>query len=119
MNILLTGAGGQIGSDLVTALVAAGHRVVATDLRPTPRGDGATWRGLDVTDAAAVSAMIAAEKPDTVYHLAAILSASGERDPVLAYHVNQTGTWNLLEACRQHGVDRFMFTSSIAVYGPG
>ncbi len=119
MNILLTGAGGQIGADLVGALVAAGHRVVATDLRPQAAGQGATWRTLDVTDAAAVDAVIADERPDTVFHLAAILSASGERTPAQAYAVNQTGTWNLLEACRIHGVTRFIFTSTIAVYGPG
>jgi len=119
MNILLTGAGGQIGQDLVDALVAAGHRVVATDLRPQAAAPGASFRPLDVTDAAAVDAVIADERPELVFHLAAILSATGERNPALAYAVNQTGTWNLLEACRAHGVQRVMFTSSIAVYGPG
>lgn len=119
MNILLTGAGGQIGADLVSALVAEGHRVVATDLRPQPERPGATWRLLDVTDAAAVDAMVHEARPDLVFHLAAILSASGERNPTLAYEVNQTGTWHLLEACRRHAVPRFIFTSSIAVYGPG
>lgn len=119
MNILLTGAGGQIGADLVGALVAAGHRVVATDLRPHAAAPGARFRPLDVTDAAAVDAVIADERPELVFHLAAILSATGEQHPALAYAVNQTGTWNLLEACRAHGVGRFIFTSSIAVYGPG
>ncbi len=119
MNILLTGAGGQLGADLVGALVAAGNTVVATDLKPRQPVDGARFRTLDVTDRAAVEVMIAEERPDTVYHLAAILSASGEKDPALAYQVNQTGTYNLLEACRVHGVGRFIFTSTIAVYGPG
>ena len=54
-----------------------------------------------------------------VYHLAAILSATGEKNPALAYAVNQTGTWNVLEACRARGVGQLMFCSSIAVYGPG
>ena len=54
-----------------------------------------------------------------MFHLAAILSARGEKDPTLAYAVNQTGTWNVLEACRAHGVGRLIFTSSIAVFGPG
>jgi threonine 3-dehydrogenase len=58
-------------------------------------------------------------KPEVVFHLAAILSAKGEREPALAYAVNQTGTWNMLEACRAAGVARLVFTSSIAVYGPG
>ncbi len=119
MNILLTGAGGQIGADLVSALVAEGHRVVATDLRPQGSADGAIWKLLDVTDAGAVDTVIHETRPDVVFHLAAILSASGERNPALAYNVNQTGTWHLLEACRRHAVPRFIYTSTIAVYGPG
>ncbi len=119
MKILLTGAGGQIGVDLVGALVGDGHQVVATDLRPIESTNAATWRALDVTDAAAVDTLIDDERPDVVYHLAAILSASGEKQPTLAYHVNQTGTWNVLEACRAHGVTKLIFTSTIAVYGPG
>jgi hypothetical protein len=53
-----------------------------------------------------------------VFHLAAILSARGEADPRLAYDVNQTGTWNVLEAARKAKVGRLVFTSSIAVFGP-
>jgi threonine 3-dehydrogenase len=122
MNILLTGAGGQIGEDLVSALVAEGHRVAATDLRPTSFGtgsDGVAWKQLDVTRAADVESVVHEVRPDVVFHLAAILSASGERNPQLAYDVNQTGTWNVLEACRRHAVPRFIYTSTIAVYGPG
>lgn len=118
MNVLLTGAGGQLGGDLIDALVAAGHQVVATDLAPRADTVGVRWRALDVTDAAAVDATLADERPELVFHLAAILSAAGERAPERCYAVNQTGTWNLLEASRRHGVGRFLFTSSIAVYGP-
>jgi threonine 3-dehydrogenase len=122
MKVLLTGAGGQIGHDLIHALSAAGHRVVATDLAPRPsttNGKSVEWRALDVTDEAAVHATLGEIQPELVFHLAAILSARGEKDPVLAYKVNQTGTWNLLEACRAAQVGRVIFTSSIAVYGPG
>lgn len=119
MKALVTGAGGQLGGDLLEALRADGHDVVATDLRPA-KGEGAVrWRALDVTDGAAVDATLADERPDVVYHLAAILSAAGERAPEKAYAVNQTGTWHLLEGCRRHAVRRLVFTSSIAVYGPG
>jgi threonine 3-dehydrogenase len=79
---------------------------------------GGQWHALDVTDPAATDAMFAMHKPHLVFHLAAILSARGEKDPTLAYAVNQTGTWNVLEACRKAGVQRLMFTSSIAVFGP-
>ncbi len=121
MKILLTGAGGQIGHDLIGALVAAGHELVSTDLAPRPPSHahaGGDWQRLDVTDAAATEKLIAEVKPDLVFHLAAILSARGEQDPKLAYEVNQTGTWNVLEACRKAKVGRLLFTSSIAVFGP-
>jgi len=122
MKILLTGAGGQIGHDLIGALVTAGHSVVSTDLAPRPpshaHAGGVDWQRLDVTDAAAVQHMFTEIRPEIVFHLAAILSARGEQDPRLAYDVNQTGTWNVLEACRRARVGRLVFTSSIAVFGP-
>ncbi|HUJ60081.1 MAG TPA: SDR family NAD(P)-dependent oxidoreductase [Kofleriaceae bacterium] len=121
MNVLITGAGGQIGHDLIGTLVAQGHHVVSTDLAPRPPSHahaGGDWQRLDVTDAAAVQHMFTEIRPDLVFHLAAILSARGEQDPRLAYDVNQTGTWNVLEACRRAKVGRLIFTSSIAVFGP-
>jgi threonine 3-dehydrogenase len=122
MKILLTGAGGQIGHDLIGALVSQGHEVVSTDLAPRPpshaHAGGVDWQRLDVTDAAAVQHMFTEIRPDCVFHLAAILSARGEQDPRLAYDVNQTGTWNVLEASRRAKVGRLIFTSSIAVFGP-
>jgi threonine 3-dehydrogenase len=122
VKVLVTGSGGQIGLEVVATLLRAGHDVVATDLAAVAggkRNGGARWRALDVTDAAAVAEVITAERPEVVYHLAAMLSAKGEQAPQLAYAVNQTGTWNVLEACRGAGVRQLMFTSSIAVYGPG
>src|ERR1700733_14418493 len=101
MKILLTGAGGQIGHDLIGALVAQGHDLVSTDLAPRPPSHahaGGDWQRLDVTDAAAVQHMFTETRPDLVFHLAAILSARGEQDPRLAYAVNQTRTWNVLAA---------------------
>ena len=121
MKILITGAGGQIGHDLIGALIAQGHEVVSTDLAPRPPSHahaGGKWKRLDVTDAHACDELFAKTKPDLVFHLAAILSARGEQDPRLAYDVNQTGTRNVLEACRRAKVKRLVFTSSIAVFGP-
>lgn len=122
MKILLTGAGGQIGHDLIGSLAAADHEVISTDLAPRPpshaHAGGASWMRLDVTDENACEQLFTKTKPDIVFHLAAILSARGEKDPQLAYDVNQTGTWNVLEACRRAGVGRLVFTSSIAVFGP-
>jgi threonine 3-dehydrogenase len=121
MKILITGANGQIGASLLTTLVARGHEVVATDINLPGQGSArpGTWRHLDVRDRQEVDAVVAESAPDAVFHLAAILSARGEKSPHLTYEVNQSGTYYLLEACRQHGARQFMFTSSIAVYGPG
>ena len=121
---LVTGAGGQVGLDLIRSLLAAGDEVVASDLRPRPSAadDLPTqlpWFGLDVTDRPALEAALREHQPDRVFHLAAILSATGERDPALTYAVNQGGTYNVLEACRTTGVAQLVFTSTIAVFGPG
>jgi nucleoside-diphosphate-sugar epimerase len=90
MKILMTGAGGQIGSDLITALVAQGHSIVATDLKPRPSTPEVAWRGLDVVDGAAVDRIIA-EGAGGGLPPAAILSATGEKNPAWPA-VNQTGT---------------------------
>ena len=82
MKILITGAGGQIGHDLIGALVAQGHEVVSTDLAPRPPSHahaGGKWQRLDVTDAKAAEELIAELRPELVFHLAAILSARGEK----------------------------------------
>jgi threonine 3-dehydrogenase len=123
MRALITGAGGQVGIDLITDLRAQGHEVHATDIIERPGGgvldDGVTWERLDVTDADAVAGALGNAAPDVVFHLAAILSATGERDPQRTYRINQGGTYNVLEACRTRAIERLVFTSTIAVYGPG
>jgi nucleoside-diphosphate-sugar epimerase len=126
MKAFVTGAAGQVGQDLVRALVQAGHEVHATDttrLRKTADdladAPGVAWRHLDVTDRTGVFELINDAKPDVVFHLAGILSARGEQDPQRAYDVNQRGSLHVLEACRLVGVPKLLFTSSIAVYGPG
>lgn len=124
MRTLVTGAGGQVGLDLIRALLAAGDEVHASDMlaRPAAASDlpaELPWHRLDVTDAAQIRAVIEHVRPERVFHLAAILSARGEVDPDLTYRVNQTGTYQVLEACRTLGVRQLMFTSTIAVFGPG
>jgi nucleoside-diphosphate-sugar epimerase len=121
-KIMITGASGQIGSEL-TARLRGMHgpaNVLATDI-VKPEGDLAEsgpFETLDVTDGAAVARIIKAHAIDTVYHLAAILSAKGEKNPSLAWHVNMNGLYAVLEAARQNGVVRIFSPSSIAVFGP-
>lgn len=121
--ILVTGAGGQLGSDLVEALVArhGADNVLATDLRIEPGSpiarSGARTASLDVTDAEALTTAVREHAPEAVYHLAGILSARGEQRPDLCWEVNIQGVRLVLELARVAGF-RVFWPSSIAVFGP-
>ncbi len=122
-RILVTGAGGQIGTELVAALRGAYGEaaVLATDLRdPAPEhplaGTG-PFRSLDCTDENGVTSVMEEFRPTAIYHLAALLSAKGEREPLEAYRVNLGGLMNTLEAARELGAAVFT-PSSIAAFGP-
>jgi nucleoside-diphosphate-sugar epimerase len=121
-RILITGASGQIGTELTTALRAryGDDNVVVTDLQPLPART--THCGpaeqLDVTDRDALANLVRKYRINTVYHLAAILSATGEEKPRMAWQVNIGGLTNVLEVARETGVRRIFTPSSIAVFGP-
>lgn len=120
--VLVTGALGQVGSELVPALRAAfgADRVIATDIRPStpnhPALEGPFER-LDCTDRAALQALLERYPLDAIYHLAAILSARAEAQPELAWRVNMEGLHNVLEVARQGRCQVFV-PSSIAAFGP-
>ncbi|NND70015.1 MAG: NAD-dependent epimerase/dehydratase family protein [Rhodothermales bacterium] len=118
--ILITGAQGQIGIDLADALVAkyGDGKVVVTDLRiPEVLRKGRIYDVLDVTYMESVKKLLNAHDIDTIFHLAGILSATGERHPELAWNVNVNGVRNILEAAQLSGC-RVFWPSSIAVFGP-
>jgi nucleoside-diphosphate-sugar epimerase len=121
-RILVTGAAGQVGTELVPALrtMFGGDAVLATDVKPVDSGpllDG-SFELLDCTDAAAVADTITRHRPDTIYHLAALLSASAEKSPQLAYHINMSTLMNVLEVARERSLAVFT-PSSIGAFGPG
>lgn len=121
MRILVTGAAGQVGTDLLPLLVGKGHEITVFDVAPRPEGcpESVTWIRGDVTGRPEVFDAVKTSTPDLVYHLAAILSARGEDVPHLAYRVNLDGTTNVLEAARLFGVGQVFFASTIAAFGPG
>lgn len=119
---LVTGANGQIGSELVTALVRkhGGDRVLATDLHDALRlGNNGSipYRKLDVTDGDALTRIIKENDVRVVYHLASLLSVTGEQAPDRAWDVNMNGLKQVLDLAREHSFQVF-WPSSIAVFGP-
>lgn len=118
-RILVIGARGQIGSELAEALaVRFGHdKVFAADLAPAGAGTIAYER-LDVLDRARLEAVVESRSITQVYHLAAMLSATGERDPERAWTLNVGGLMNVLELARRRAL-RVFWPSSIAAFGPG
>lgn len=121
MKTLITGAAGQIGTDLLPLLCERGDTVTVFDLAPRPDTcpEAVTWIRGDVSLAPEVFDAVSQATPNRILHLAAVLSASGESVPHRAYRVNMDGTHNVLEAARLFRVQQVFFTSTIAVFGPG
>jgi len=121
-RILITGALGQIGYELTLRLreLYGDDAVLATDIRQD-RSRVATagpFRILDVTDGSAVYDAAKAHGADAIIHLAALLSATAEAKPLLAWQLNMGGLLNVLEAARELGC-RVFSPSSIAAFGRG
>lgn len=119
-RILIIGANGQIGTDLATALAERHGRasVVTSDLAPRGRVPGLAHEALDVTDAAALAAIVERHGITQIYHLAAALSARGEQHPMWAWDLNMKGLLNVLELARTVSLERVFWPSSIAAFGP-
>jgi nucleoside-diphosphate-sugar epimerase len=120
-RILITGACGQIGSELAQALrdqYGADH-VLMTDIKKPCNAllDSGPFEILDCTDSAAIFEMVKRFQADTIFHLAALLSATAEAKPQLAWDVGMNGLFQILEAARETGCSVF-FPSSIGAFGP-
>jgi nucleoside-diphosphate-sugar epimerase len=118
---LITGALGQIGSELTVKMreVYGSDNIIATDIRKgeNERVEAGPFEMLDVTNAAAMFEMAKKHKVDTIIHLAALLSATAEQKPLLAWHLNMGGLVNALETARELRC-QFFTPSSIGAFGP-
>ena len=122
-RILVTGATGQIGSELTLELrekygrdnvVAAGHKRHPSEtlLKSGP------FEFVDTSDKENLTQAVEKYAVDTIYHLAAVLSVVGEQNPQTAWQVDMNGLYSVLEVAREYELTRVFWPSSIAVFGP-
>lgn len=121
-RVIVLGAGGQIGVELVLALRKqyGVDNVIASDIKDEVHpllADG-PYKKIDVLDAELVKSTIQNEKITQVYLLAAILSATGEKNPLWAWDINMRSLLQLLDICVAEKVKKVFWPSSIAVFGP-
>jgi nucleoside-diphosphate-sugar epimerase len=114
MKVLVTGGAGRVGLAVVRYLAAQGHQVTAAGRTPDREVEGAAYAQLDATDLDAVRRVVAGH--DKVIHLAAIPSPGGVPGPEL-FRINCDSTYNVLEACVEHGINHVAIASSINSLG--
>jgi len=121
-KILVIGASGQIGVELTLALrkIYGAANVIASDLREENEllhGTG-PYVSLDVMNKEMLHVQVIRQNVTQIYLLAAILSATGEKSPNLAWHLNMQGLLNVLEIAKEEKLTKVYWPSSIAVFGP-
>jgi len=122
-KILVTGALGQIGSELTMHLrkIYGSENVVASDMRMVEGSKAAKsgpFETVNVLDGKQIADAVTKHNVNSIVHLAALLSATGEKNPAMAWNVNMGGLFNVLELAREKGCSVFT-PSSIAAFGPG
>jgi len=117
-KILITGAAGQLGRVLVEELrkIHGKDNVIATDINSDVEGL-APFEYLDILNTERLKSIIQDHKITQIYHLAAILSASGERNPAFTWNINLNGLIGVLDIVKELNLDRIFFPSTIAVFG--
>ncbi|MFL5742021.1 MAG: NAD-dependent epimerase/dehydratase family protein [Flavisolibacter sp.] len=121
-KIMVIGASGQIGVELTLALrkIYGSANVIASDLReenPLLHGTG-PYVSIDVMNKEMLHVQVIRQGVTQIYLLAAILSATGEKNPNLAWHLNMQGLLNVLDIAREEKLTKVYWPSSIAVFGP-
>lgn len=120
-KVLLTGAGGQLGSELALALSEkfGAENILATDINPEAKKlfGYCHFEVLDVCDPNRIEQLVDNYQITQIYHLAALLSAVGEKKPLFTWNINLTGLLNILEVARKKQLERVYWPSSIAAFG--
>ena len=121
-KILVIGAGGQIGTELVLELRKRHgvNHVIAADVKEecTDALKDGPYVKMDVLDKEMVQSYIRKERPDDVYLLAALLSATAEKHPEFAWKLNMEGLFTILDLAKEGAIQKIFWPSSIAVFGP-
>ena len=119
-KILIIGASGQIGIELVQelSLLYGSSNVIAADLKPIAALEVNPFEKLDVLDKDALLNIVKKHSISHVYLLAALLSATGEQNPMFAWKLNMEGLFNVLDLAKEKHISRVYWPSSIAVFGP-
>ncbi len=121
-RILVIGALGQLGSELLYELrnEYSINQVVAADVSRHNQEivESGPFETVDVLDATRLAAIVDKYKITQIYNLAALLSASGERNPQLAWKLNVDGLFHVLDIAKEKKIDKIYWPSSIAVFGP-
>ena len=118
-RILMLGANGQIGTVLADALRTkfGGAAVVTSDLR-NPVIESGPHEILNVLDLEKLNQLIDKHQITQIYHLAAILSATGEKDPMSTWNINMQGLLNVLNVAVEKKIHKVFYPSTIAIFGP-
>lgn len=121
-TILILGAGGQIGSELIIKLgqIYGNNNVIASDVRFSEKMDNDIFpfEIVDATDKESIISIVKKYKVTQIYNLVAMLSATGEKFPQKAWNLNMTSLINVLEIAKEKLVKQVFWPSSIAVFGP-
>lgn len=118
-KILILGAGGQLGQELAQALAKyySPEQIILSDIKPI-QNPTFEFEYIDVLQPDTVVQAIRKHGVSQVYHLAALLSAAGEKNPSLAWNLNMNGLIYVLDICIEYGIKKVFWPSSIAAFGP-
>ncbi len=119
-KILIIGAGGQIGVELCENLAKrySHAQVIASDLKPAPQLEPYNYEQLDALDKDRLFEIVKKHQITQIYHLAALLSATGEQKPMMAWKLNMESLFHVLDLAKEKHIQKVYWPSSIAVFGP-